>query len=143
MAAAATRPSYAQALGELALDAGIVSAEAADRIDTLASAIRIGEPAHGDDVRRTRALVVSVDDAEILEAWDELARVEGIFCEPSSAAGFAAVRRGDVAGEVVVVTLTGHGLKDIATADRHAPPPLLVDPDPDAIAALSPRESTT
>ena len=132
--------SYAQALEELRLDASIVSAEATDRVHTVASAIRIGEPAHQDQVRRTGAQVVSVDDAEILETWHELARLEGIFCEPSSAAGLAAVRRGDVPGERVVVTLTGHGLKDVATADRQAPPPLLVEPDPDAIAALSLRE---
>ena len=42
-----------------------------------------------------------------------LARTEGLFCEPSSAAGIAALRRGAVEGERLVVTVTGHGLKDV------------------------------
>jgi len=129
--------AYAQALAELSLDALLVSAEAADRRRTIASAIRIGEPAHAERVRSSGALVVTVGDDEILEAWRELAALEGIFCEPSSAAGLAAVRRGDVPGDRLAVTLTGHGLKDVATADRLAPPPLLVEADPDAIRELS------
>ena len=63
--------------------------------------------------------VVSVDDAEILEAWDELARVEGIFCEPSSAAGLAAVRRGDVPGE----RRRGHAHRARAQGHRDRRPP--------------------
>jgi threonine synthase len=47
------------------------------------------------------------------------------------------VLRGDVEGERLVVTITGHGLKDPATADRLAPPPVEVDPDPDAIVSAS------
>jgi threonine synthase len=126
--------AYAQARGELGLDATIVSVQAADRLHTVASAIRIGDPAHREAVHAADALVRSVDDAEILAAWSELATVEGLFCEPSSAAGLAAVRRGDVQGERLVLTITGHGLKDVETADRNAPEPVEVDPDPDAIA---------
>jgi threonine synthase len=129
--------SYAQALEELGLGTPIVSVQAADRLHTLASAIRIGEPAHREAVHAADALVRSVDDAEILAAWEELATAEGLFCEPSSAAPLAAVRRGDVSGDRVVVTVTGHGLKDVETAERHAPEPVTVDPDPDAIAALA------
>ena len=55
---------------------------------------------------------MTVSDEEIVAAWLELATVEGLFCEPSSAAGLAAIRRGAVAGERLVVTITGHGLKD-------------------------------
>lgn len=132
--------AYAMARDELGLDVPIVSVEAADREHTLASAIRIGDPAHADGVRASGAVVLSVSDEEIVAAWRELAELEGLFCEPSSAAGLAAIRRGDVAGERLVVTVTGHGLKDAASADRLAPAVTAVDPDPDAIA-LSLRES--
>ena len=126
--------AYALAREELGLDAPIVSVEAADRRATIATAIRIGEPAHRDTVAAVGAHVVSVDDDELVAAWRSLASQEGLFCEPSSAAGIAAVLRGDVAGERIVVTVTGHGLKDPEAADRLAPPLAEVDPDPDAIA---------
>ena len=73
-------------------------------------------------------------DDELVAAWRRLAAEEGLFCEPSSAAGLAAVLRGDVEGERLVVTITGHGLKDPAAADSYAPPPTVVEADPDAIA---------
>ena len=129
--------SYAQALSELGLEVPIVSSEAVDRRNTMATAIRIGDPVHAASVRSAGARVVAVDDAEIVEAWSRLASEEGLFCEPSSAAGLAAVLRGDVEGERLVVTITGHGLKDPAAADRYAPPPVVVDADPDAIAGAS------
>lgn len=129
--------SYAQARDELGLAFDLASVEAADRRHTVASAIRIGEPAHAEAVMRSGAQIVTVDDDEILRAWHLLAAREGLFCEPSSAAGLAALRRGDVTGERVVVTITGHGLKDVDTAARHAPPTATVDPDPDAIAAAA------
>jgi len=129
--------AYAQALRELGLETPIVSAEADKRPTTMASAIRIGEPAHAQSVRASGAHVVSVSDDEIVEAWRELAALEGLFCEPSSAAGLAALRKGAVPGERVVLTITGHGLKDTDSAERHAPAPLTVDPDPDAIAAAA------
>jgi threonine synthase len=126
--------SYAQALGELGVSARLVSAEAERRPDTVASAIRIAAPAHADAVGWCGAEIVSVTDEEILDAWRELAALEGLFCEPSSAAGLAALRRGAVREGRVVVTITGHGLKDPATAAAHAPPPVEVDADADAIA---------
>ena len=126
--------AYAQALRELGASTRIVSAEAEKRPETVASAIRIAEPAHAESVAASGAEVVSVSDEEILEAWRELARLEGLFCEPSSAAGLAALKHGVVAGGRVVVTITGHGLKDPATAAAHAPKPVEVDADADAIA---------
>ena len=129
--------AYAQALAELGLDTPIVSVEAEKRRETLATAIRIGDPVHAEAVRAAGARVIHVDDDEIVSAWRTLASEEGLFCEPSSAAGLAAVLRGDVDGERLVVTITGHGLKDPAIADRLAPPPVEVDPDPDAIASAS------
>ncbi len=126
--------AYAQGLRELGLATPIVSVEAADREGTIASAIRIGTPAHAAGVEAAGAVVVTVDDAEIVAAWRELAELEGLFCEPSSAAGLAAVRRGDVNGARVVVTITGHGLKDPESAGRYAPRPVEVGPDPASVA---------
>jgi threonine synthase len=125
--------AYFAALEELELDTAIVSVEAENRPKTLASAIRIADPVHAPRVAETGARVLSASDDEIVDAWRELAETEGVFCEPSSAAGLVAVRHGEVSGRIVV-TLTGHGLKDVASADRYAPPARLVDPDPDAIA---------
>jgi threonine synthase len=131
--------SYATGLAELGLGLGarIVSAEAADRRRTVASAIRIADPAHAAAVAATPARVVTVTDEQILAAWSDLARLEGLFCEPSSAAGIAALALDPPRGLRVVATITGHGLKDPETADRLAPSSVVVDPDPDAIAAAS------
>ena len=114
--------AYAAGIGELGLSTPIFSVEAEHRPTTLASAIRIGDPVHAESVRASGATVVTVSDEEIVAAWLQLATVEGLFCEPSSAAGLAAIRRGAVAGERLVVTITGHGLKDTESADRYAPP---------------------
>ena len=78
-------------------------------------------PSTPTSVRASGATVVTVSDDEIVAAWLELATVEGLFCEPSSAAGLAAIRRGDVPGERLAVTITGHGLKDTESAARFAP----------------------
>jgi threonine synthase len=125
--------SYAQALAELGLETPIVSVEATDRRATLATAIRIGRPVHAASVQKAGARVLDVSDDELVRAWRTLAEEEGLFCEPSSAAGLAAVLRGNVEGDRVVVTITGHGLKDPAAADLYAPRPIGVAPDPDAI----------
>lgn len=126
--------AYAAGISELGIATPIYSVEAIDRPSTLASAIRIGNPVHADNVRSAGATVVAVSDEEIVSAWQELATLEGLFCEPSSAAGLAAIRRGDVPGARLAVTITGHGLKDTENADRYAPALAAVDADPDAIA---------
>lgn len=126
--------AYALALAELGAAATLVSAESSRRATTLATAIRIAEPVHAPRVAESGALVVAVDDEQIVAAWRDLAALEGLFCEPSSAAGVAALAAGAVPGELVVCTLTGHGLKDPTSAEAYAPPARSVDPDPDAIA---------
>ena len=127
--------AYERGLAELGLgNVRLVAAQAADRPGTAASAIRIADPAHAGRVAETRAEIATVDDAQILEAWRALAREEGVFCEPASAAGLAALMAGSGSNGRVVCTLTGHGLKDPAYAERHAPPARTVEPDPDAIA---------
>ena len=75
----------------------------------------------------------AVTDDEILAAYRALARYEGIFCEPASAASVAGVTKAAAAGELdpdatVVCVLTGHGLKDPTTAERQVPPFLEAEP---------------
>ena len=117
----------------------LIGGEAAQRSTTLASAIRIAEPAHAEEaaaaVRASGGKVVSLSDDAILEAWRDLAREEGVLCEPSSAAGLAALVEARIEpGARVVCVLTGHGLKDSETAARESAIPVVVDADPDAIA---------
>ena len=87
---------------------------AARRGETLASAIRIVDPAHRAEaeaaVRDSGGAVVALTDDEIVVAWRLLAEQEGVFCEPASAAGLAAVQKLGASGTVVVV-VTGHGLE--------------------------------
>jgi len=94
----------------------LVAGEAANRPGTVASAIRISEPPHAEEARRavkdSGGAVVSIDDAAILAAWELLAREEGLFCEPSSAAGLAALFADPPDDARVVCVITGHGLKD-------------------------------
>ena len=88
--------------------------------ETVASAIRIGSPASKEGalaaVRESGGLIESVTDEEILAAQGLLAREEGVFCEPASAAGIAGLLKlageGRGPGGTVVSVLTGHGLKD-------------------------------
>src|SRR5215212_2471993 len=113
----------------------IVAGEAAERPSTVASAIRIAEPAHAAEVaaalERSGGRVVSLADDAILDAWRSLAREEGLFCEPASAAGLAAVTAGGVhRGARVVCVVTGHGLKDPETASRLSSPAVPVAPAP-------------
>jgi threonine synthase len=120
----------------------LVAGEAAQRETTVASAIRIGAPAHAasaaEAFRASGGAAVPLADEAILAAWRELAREEGVFCEPSSAAGLAALGSIDLEPDsVVVCVVTGHGLKDPDAAARWSPEPVAVDPDPDAIEAAS------
>lgn len=91
--------------------------EAARRRDTFASAIRIVEPVHRAEVdrvlERSGGSVVTLSEEELEHAWRTLVREEGLFCEPASAAGIAAVEAAKLApGTRVVCVITGHGLKD-------------------------------
>ena len=113
--------AYAAGFDEAGASPRLVSVQATDRPGTVASAIRIGNPVHRAAVERLGAEVLSVDDDDLLEAWSELARVEGVFCEPASAAGLAGLKRLRPEGALAVCVLTGSGLKDTATVDRVAP----------------------
>ena len=132
----------AYALGFDELGSGLpplLAGESSERAFTMATAIRIAEPAHRAEaeeaVARSGGSVVALADEEILAVWRDLAELEGVFCEPSSAAGLAAVvRERPERGARVVCVITGHGLKDPDAAARLSTPPVPVPPDPDAIA---------
>ena len=107
-----------------------IAGAAAQRGETLASAIRIVDPAHRAEaeaaIRDSGGSVVALTDDEIVDAWQRLASLEGIFCEPASAAGLAAVRKVGASGTVVVI-VTGHGLKDPDAVERIAEPAVVAD----------------
>ena len=106
--------------------------------ETIATAIRIGNPASWDNAIAARdesgGLIDSVTDDEILAAYRLLAAKEGLFCEPASAAGVAGVLKHHAAGrldpgQVVVCTLTGNGLKDPQWALEGASDPVVIPVD--------------
>jgi threonine synthase len=124
--------------------APLVAGHPIDDPETVATAIRIGNPASWQgaiDARdQSEGAILAVSDGDILRAQHDLATLEGVFCEPASAAALAvlrrAVREGTVApGTRVVCVLTGNGLKDPAAAVEGLPPPRLVEGGTAAIAA--------
>jgi threonine synthase len=102
--------------------------------ETIASAIRIGNPARWEEAMEaftgSHGKVSAVSDAQILDAYRFLAAHEGVFCEPASAASVAGVlTHGAGDAERVVCVLTGHGLKDPQTALAHAGAVVPCEPD--------------
>jgi len=93
-----------------------LSVQSGERATTVGSAIRIVAPFHADQVEAA-AEIVTVGDTELLEWWSAIARLEGLFCEPASAAGVAGVAQVRPEGRVVCV-LTGNGLKDPDALER-------------------------
>lgn len=106
--------SYARGFGETL--PRFLLGEAEQRPETFASAIRISEPVHREEVERvverSGGHVESLSEDLLERAWRSLARDEGIFCEPASAAGIAAVEAAGLRDVRVVCVVTGHGLKD-------------------------------
>jgi threonine synthase len=124
--------------------APIVTGTAVSNPQTIATAIRIGNPASWQQALAARdesgGDIASVTDRQILDAYRLLARMEGVFVEPSSAASVAGLLQARAAGlieagETVVCTVTGNGLKDPEWAIAGAPTPVQVDTDPAAAAA--------
>jgi threonine synthase len=124
--------------------APIVLGVVVDEPETIATAIRIGNPASwlGAVAARdeSRGAIDSVTDEEILDAYRFAARCEGVFCEPASAASIAGLRKRARAGGLegvhrVVCVLTGNGLKDPDRARSLASPVAEVDATPDAVRA--------
>jgi threonine synthase len=123
--------------------APLVLGRRVERPETVATAIRIGDPASWEKAIAARdesgGRIEAVSDAEILAAYRDLARLEGIFCEPASAASVAGVRKLAAAGrldpdDTVVCVLTGHGLKDPRTAEGQVPGMIEAAPTLGAVA---------
>jgi len=111
--------------------------EFVDKPETIATAIRIGRPVNWKKalraIRESKGTAVAVSDSEIVEAQKLLARLEGVFVEPASAASIAGLRRLLEEGiidrdESVVCITTGHGLKDPEEAVRVCEKPLEIEP---------------
>ena len=122
--------------------APIVRGAIVERPETVATAIRIGNPASWASAVAARdesgGAIEAVTDAEILDAYRTLATCEGVFCEPASAAAVAGLRSRARAGglrglRVVVCVLTGNGLKDPDSAMRLAPAVREVDAESGAV----------
>ena len=123
--------------------APIVHGEVFDRPETIATAIRIGNPASWDGAVAARdesgGRIEAVTDEEILSAYDLLATEVGVFCEPASAAGVAGILKfaDDLPEGEIVCTVTGHGLKDPDTATSEVDLPSPVQPTLGAVAAFT------
>ena len=116
--------------------APLVHGEPVPHPETIATAIRIGNPASWDAAIAARdesgGAIDSVTDAQILDAYRLLASLEGVFVEPASAASVAGLLQAAAQGliardEVVVCTVTGHGLKDPNRAIAEIEPRPAVD----------------
>jgi threonine synthase len=122
--------------------APIVVGHPVERPETVATAIRIGNPASWRlavaAASESGGSIRAVTDEEILAAYRFLARSESVFCEPASAAGVAGLlkhRREVPPGSKVVCVLTGHGLKDPDVAISQVPVPAAVEASVGAIRA--------
>jgi threonine synthase len=125
--------------------APIVLGHVVEQPQTIATAIRIGNPASWQGallaVQESSGLIDMVTDEEILDAFKLVACEEGVFCEPASAASVAGVaklwrNKALSEGELVVCTLTGHGLKDPDTAMSVSVQPVTVKANRDDVARL-------
>jgi len=120
--------------------APIVEGHPIEAPDTIATAIRIGNPASWYGATAAAAesggVIAAVTDEEILDAYRFLAQTESVFCEPASAASVAGLMKlGVPEGSTVVCVLTGHGLKDPDVAIGQIAVPTPVDADYGAIRA--------
>ena len=113
-----------------------------ERPETIASAIRIGNPASWqgalEAVRGSQGAIDMLSDEEILDAYGLLSQLEGVFCEAASAASVAglvkwAKTQSVSPSERVVCVLTGHGLKDPDTAVKRSPNPASVEAEMDTV----------
>jgi threonine synthase len=122
----------------------IVQNKIIEKPETIATAIRIGNPASWEQAIDARdasgGLIDSVTDDQILEAYRLVANKEGIFVEPSSAAGIAGLLKKKSEGKLpkdktIVITVTGNGLKDVAWILDSAAAPTIIPVDVKAAAA--------
>jgi threonine synthase len=133
-----------QVLGVQAAGAApLVLGHPVDNPETVATAIRIGRPARGEQAlqaaEESNGRIMAVSDEEILGMQRALARLEGLWVEPASAAGLAGLAkeistgRFEARGRRIVAICTGHGLKDPDIITRELVKPLVVPPRLDAL----------
>jgi threonine synthase len=120
--------------------APIVLGHPVEEPETVATAIRIGNPASWYAATAAAAesggSITAVSDDEILDAYTFLAKEESIFCEAASSASVAGlVKQGVPEGSTVVCVLTGHGLKDPDLAIKSISVPTVIDLDLDTVLA--------
>lgn len=122
--------------------APIVRGHKIDKPETIATAIRIGNPASWEGATAARdesgGIIGMVSDDEILNAYKMVAALEGIFCEPASATSIAGIiKLNDKGffkeGDSIVCTLTGHGLKDPDNAIKISEQPVTVEAEMGAV----------
>ncbi|HEX2103160.1 MAG TPA: threonine synthase [Solirubrobacteraceae bacterium] len=118
--------------------APLVLGHRVERPETIASAIRIGNPARWEEamaaVTQSSGGIEAVSDEEILAAYRMLASREGVFCEPASAASVAGLlKHGAHGARRVVCVLTGHGLKDPQTALEQSGSVVPCEPELEAV----------
>jgi len=123
--------------------APLVLGHAVEQPETIATAIRIGRPARGEQAlqaaEESQGRIVAVSDEQILAMQRALARLEGLWVEPASAAGLAGLaseiagHRLNPGGKCIVAVCTGHGLKDPQIVTRQQPPPPIVPPRLEAL----------
>ncbi len=136
-------PAHPRMMGWQAAGAApIVLGHVVENPETIATAIRIGNPARWEEAeaaaRDSGGAIDMVTDEEILEAYQLLAGKEGLFVEPASAASVAGLyksaARGDIEkGSLVVCILTGHGLKDPDRAIQTVREPAVVPAEYEAV----------
>jgi threonine synthase len=107
--------------------------------ETVATAIRIGKPARGEEAlqaaEESRGRIIAASDDEIVDMQKLLAKLEGIWVEPASAAGLAGLAheilagKFDAKGKGIVAVCTGHGLKDPEIVIKDMQKPLIVPPN--------------
>ncbi len=139
--------------GQAAGAAPLVLGKRVEQPETIATAIRIGNPARWHEAMsaldESGGSITAVSDEDILASWHLLAKEEGVFVEPASATGAAALKRQIGLGELdptnktAVCILTGHGLKDPATAVGQAVEPKLLPASTDALEKYLTEQPTS
>jgi len=136
-----------QILGVQAAGAApLVLGHSVEKPETVATAIRIGKPARGEQAlqaaEESKGRIIAVTDEHILVMQKMLAKLEGIWVEPASAAGLAGlaheIAKGNLnlKGKRVVAICTGHGLKDPDIITKDMQKPLVVPPRLDALEEI-------
>ena len=128
-----------------ALASGVEKIDPIKKPETIATAIRIGNPANWKKtiraIKRSGGTAITVTDAEIMESQRQLARSEGLFVEPAAAASLAGLSKlldlGKIdRGERIVCVATGHGLKDPDAAISMSEKPIEIEPSLKTLKSL-------